>query len=77
MVSVDQEFRLRHSEDGLSLCLCMWVFSWGLKDWGAEIYDSVTEAREYTSKLTHLHGWQGGASKLVLLSLGLSAGLLK
>lgn len=73
----DQEFRLGHSEDGLSLLLCVWVFSWRLKGWGAESYDSLIEARGFTSKVTHLRGWQDGAGKLVPLSLNLSTGLLR
>lgn len=73
----DQEFRLGHSEDGLSLLLCVWVFSWRLKGWGAESYDSLTEARGFTSKVTHLRVWQDGARKLVPLSLNLSTGLLR
>lgn len=47
------------------------------KDWGAELCDSSTEAGRYTSKLTHLHGWQGGAGKFDPHHLDLSTGLLE
>lgn len=78
MVSMDQEFRLGHSEDGLSVLLCIWVFSCRRKDGGAEIYKSLTEGRGgYTPEVTHLHGWQDGAGESVPLYMGLSTGQLK
>lgn len=62
MVSVDQEFRLGHSENGLSLLVCIFTdlyrsLAEDSKTEGLnEIAGSLTETRGYTSRVTHLHG---------------------